>query len=243
MRLQGEGSNVALSDKEIVEINKERLQAGHRERAEEFAAQKALEDADWQSAINAFVQKHSGATAIRNDSLLVCKDANVHLILVTAKALNLRPSVAALETAWLECKDKLCDKLEDRLGQDDKDRIVTNYLCRRRGLDSALPWSKLKKHFTQEDWDTAVVECGPQFRQLAVEKDYKPRLTGERIAPQVFKPSFAESPVCNSEEVRKLSYNDLITMKPERQMRLMKIPYAKEWFQGLIDRHHAGLKT
>ena len=234
---------MALSEKEIVEINKERLRAGHRERAEEFAAETALEDVDWQSAVNAFVQKHSGASAIRADSLLVCREANVHLIKTTAQQMNLRPSVEALELAWAECKERLCDKLEDRLSQDDKDQIVINYLCRRRGLDSTLPWSKLKKNFTAEDWDSAVVACGPQFRQLAVEKDYKPRLTGERIAPQVFKPSFAETPVCGSEEVRKLSYNDLISMKPERQMRLMKIPYAKEWMQGVIDRHRAGLKT
>lgn len=234
---------MALSEKEIVEINKERLQAGHRKRAEEFASEKALEDVDWQAAVNAFVQKHSGATAIRADSLLVSREANVHLIKTTAQQMNLRPSVAALETAWATCKERLCDKLEDRLSQDDKDQIVKNYLCRRRGLDSTLPWSKLKKHFTEEDWNLAVVACGPQFRQLAVERDYKPKLTGERIAPQVFRPSFAESPVCSSEEVRKLSYNDLISMKPERQMRLMKIPYAKEWMQQVIDRHQAGLKT
>src|ERR1700727_151123 len=234
---------MALSEKEIVETNKQRLQEGHRERAEEFASEKALEDVDWQAAVNAFVQKHSGATAIRADSLLVCKEANVHLIMMTAKELNLRPSVAALETAWATCKERLCDKLEDRLSQGDKDQIVINYLCRRRGLDSTLPWSKLKRNFTAEDWDSAVVACQPQFRRLAIEKDYKPRLTGERIAPQVFKPSFAESPVCTSEEVRRLSYNDLISMKPERQMRLMKIPYAKEWMQGVIDRHRAGLKT
>ena len=234
---------MALSEQEIVEINKQRLQQGHRERAEEFASEKALEDVDWQSAVNAFVQKHSGPSAIRNDSLLVCKEANIHLILMTAKDLNLRPSVEALEAGWLECKERLCDKLEDRLSQDDKDQIVKNYLCRRRGLDSSLPWSKLKKNFTQEDWDSAVVACQPQFRQLAVERGYKAKLTGECIAPQVFKPSFAELPVCTSQEVRNLSYDDLISMKPERQKRLMKIPFAKEWFQQLIDRHHAGLKT
>jgi hypothetical protein len=230
-----------LTKEEVKALNDKRIEQGHRDRAEDFAEEQVLEENDWQLALNAFVAKHSGASAIRADSLLVCKEANVHLILVTAKKLNLRPSVAALETAWESCKSELCDNLEDRLTDEEKDKIVAGYLCDRKGLNPLLSFSKLQKSWTETEWDAAYEACKPKFRLRAVEKNYKPRLDGERILPQIKRPDFPPATVI-PDQVKDLTYKQLIEMKPDQQSRLMRIPGAKEHMDRVIDKYRKGSK-
>ncbi len=231
-----------MTPDKVKEINAARIAANNRDKADEYAAEQALIDNDWAAAANAFVEAHSGAAAIRADTVFVCIEANLHLVLTTAKQMNLMPSVGALETAWMRCKDQLCGALEDKLTSAEKDKIVAGYLCQRKGLDPRLPVAQLRKNWTKEEWHLAYEACGPKFRKRAIENDYIPKLTGLRVAPQVFRPQFAEVPVV-PECVRGLSFSDLKSMSASKQKSLMSVPGAKAAMQDIINRHLAGLKT
>jgi len=230
-----------MTPDKVKELNAARIAANNRDKADEYAAEQALTDNLWAAAVNSFVEKHSGSAAIRADSVFVCKEANLHVVLETAKKMNLMPSIGALETAWMHCKDQLCGGLEDKLTEAEKDKIVAGYLCQRKGLDSRLPLAQLRKHWTKEEWNLAFEACGPKFRKRAIENDYVPKLTGLRVAPQVFRPQFPEVPVV-PECVRDLTFDRLVKMPASEQQNLMRVPGAKEHMQTVIDKHHRGYK-
>jgi hypothetical protein len=240
---------------EIKALNAERLAEGARDRAEDFATQQAIDDNNWLVYLNEFILAHTGRAGIERDSLFESKESNTHVLLMIAKEMGLRPSLSALEQAWTEgiTTGKLLPV--PGLPQEDKDVIVKKYLIEkyklgprnkstaseseRRPLDETLSQLKLTDEEWKAAWAAAEVACAPAFRRAAASRDVKPVTTGSRIVPQVFKPELPSVTII-PECVRHLTYLDLMTMKSDEQLRMMRVPGAKEYMQEIINKHRRG---
>jgi len=242
---------VLLTDAQVDEINKQRIAANNRRKAQEFAAEIAQEDGQWAIAVNQFVTQRSTADAINSDQVRVrWNEANLHVLISKAKQAGFRPSVESLDTIFAQEQASLCAHLEEELSQDDKNKIIARYLVQQKKLAPRYlrdnrgqtiedtPEAMLERAgFTEEEWNAAANSPRVQesFRRNALTKGYS-RLTDlsvSHIAPQQSKLPTLET-IQLPDYILALTRNDLIQAKPEQLKKWNAIPGAKERFAEVL---------
>jgi hypothetical protein len=240
-----------LTDAQIEELNRRRLAADKRRRAEEFATAEAQEDAEWTIAINKFVIERSTAGAINKDMVKVrWTDANLHVLVSAAKRAGFRPCVESLDEIFASQQENLCSHLEDELSQDEKNHIITRFLVQQKRLAPRYlrdnrgetipdtPEAMLERAgYSHEEWDAAAnsPQIQESFRRNALTKGYS-RLTDlsiSHVAPQRGKLPTLETNQL-PDYILSITRSDLMQAKPEQLKMWNSVPGAKERFAEVL---------
>jgi hypothetical protein len=246
-----------LTDAQVDEINKQRIAANNRRKAQEFAAEIAQEDAEWTVAVNQFIAARSTSEAINNDQVKIrWNEANIHTIVSKAKQLGLRPSVGSLDFIFGQEQASLCAHLEDELTEEEKSKIITRHLVQQKKLAPRYlrdnrgqtipdsPEDMLERAgYTQEEWDAAASHPRVQesFRRNALTKGYS-RLTDlsiSHIAPQR-----AKLPTLDTNQlpphILAITKNDLFNANSEQLKKWYQVEGAREYFAEVLARWRRG---
>jgi hypothetical protein len=251
---------VPLTDGQIAELDKRRLAADKRRRAEEFAAELAQEDAAWTIAVNAFITARSTSEAINTDRVKIrWNAANIHLLISAAKQAGLRPSLESLDTVFNLQQENLCAHLEEELSQEEKNKIITRFLVQQKRLAPRYlrdnrgqtiedtPEDMLERAgYTKEEWAEAAnsPQIQESFRRNALTKGYS-RLTDlsvSHVAPQRRKLPTLETTQL-PDYILSLTRNDLMQARPEQLKIWNAIPGAKERFAEVLAAWRRGERT